>query len=58
MPPEEENIIMTMAIIIAALAVTILYVLFFNMKDVCFSKYTSAVSKKELNKQIFFAPNP
>ena len=29
----------------------ILYVLIFNMKDVCFSKYTTAVSKKELSKR-------
>jgi hypothetical protein len=51
MPPVEEHIIITLAIIIAAFTVMTLYVLFFNMKDVCFSKYTTAVLKKELSKQ-------
>jgi hypothetical protein len=54
MPPDEENIIITIAIIIAVLTVMTLYVLFFNMKDVCFDKYTTAVLKKELSKQCFF----
>jgi flagellar basal body-associated protein FliL len=58
MPPGEENIIITIAIIIAALTVMTLYVLFFNMKDVCFSKYTTAVSKKELSKQFYFLTSP
>lgn len=58
MPPDEENIIITIAIIIAALTVMVLYVLFFNMKDVCFSKYTTAVLKKELSKQYFLPLTP
>jgi len=40
------------------LAVIVLYVLFFNMKDVCFSKYTPAVSKKELSKQFILPLSP
>jgi len=28
------------------------------MKDVCFSKYTTAVSKKELSKQFYFDLTP
>jgi flagellar basal body-associated protein FliL len=57
MPPFEENIIITIAIIIAALTVMTLYVLFFNMKDVCFSKYTTAVSKKR-TEQATSPPSP
>jgi len=37
--------------------VMILYVLFFNMKDVCFSKYTTAVSKKNSASNVYLNVN-
>jgi len=39
---------MTTTIIIAATLVITLFIVCFNMKDVCFCKYTPAVLKKEL----------
>ncbi len=52
-PPVEEDIIMTTTIIIVATEVITLYILFFNMKDVCFVNIHPPFQKKELSKQFF-----
>jgi len=44
---------MTTTIIIAFTGAMTLLTIFFNMKDVCFGKYTPAVLKKELRQAIY-----
>ena len=53
-PPPVEVIIMTTTIIIVLTLAMTLLIVCFNMKDVCFSKYTPAVLNKELRQAIFY----
>ena len=57
-PPPAEVIIMTTTIIIAEILVMTLLIVLFNMKDVCFCKYTPAVLKKELRQAKKFKTEP